>query len=81
MALQSDAKLAVEVFQCQRLIKGYSDTHERAHSKFGTVMDALQELVGRPDASQWLARLREAALEDEQGMALQSALASMNSNP
>ena len=34
--------LAVEVAQCQRLVKGYSDTHERGLRNFETVMAAVR---------------------------------------
>lgn len=33
-----DYALAVEILNCRRLIKGYSDTHLRAHSKFDRVL-------------------------------------------
>lgn len=73
-AMQTDPELAAEIFQCQRLIKGYSDTHERGQSKFATIMDAMNALSGRPDASDWVGRLRKAALADEEGVALETAL-------
>ncbi len=79
-AAQTDPGLAAEILQCQRLIKGYSDTHERGHSRFAKVIGALSDLSGRPDASAWLGRLRQAALADENGAALDSALAEVRSN-
>lgn len=75
-ALKTDTQLAVEILKCQRLIKGYSDTHERSHSKFAKVMSAITDFVGKPDASDRVEQLREAALADEEGIALQAALAS-----
>lgn len=78
-AAQTDSDLATEIFQCQRLIKGYSDTHERGHSKFATVMEALNGIEGRPDASDWVGRLRQAALADEGGVALDGALSTVKS--
>ena len=66
--------LAVEVMRCRRLIKGYSDTHERGQSKFDRVLSALPLLEPREDGAQWLRRLREAALLDEEGKALDGAL-------
>lgn len=74
-AAPMDAKLAAEIFQCQRLIKGYSDTHERGHSKFVKIMDSLSVISGQPDAPESIARLRQAALEDEDGVALDAAIA------
>jgi len=67
-------ELAVEVLRCRRLIKGYSDTHRRGLSKFDRVVSALPLLEGRPDGADWLRRLREAALADEDGMQLDGAL-------
>ncbi len=75
----TDVGLAVEILTCQRLIKGYSDTHARGHSKFGKVMAALDILNGREDAADWIRRLREAALMDEKGDALDGALATVRS--
>ncbi|MFD2249976.1 indolepyruvate ferredoxin oxidoreductase beta subunit [Pseudochelatococcus lubricantis] len=66
--------LAVEVLNCRRLIKGYSDTHARGHSKFDRVLSALPALTAREDGAAWLRRLRQAALLDEEGVALDGAL-------
>src|SRR5262249_33969078 len=52
-----DYDLAVEILNCRRLIKGYSDTHVRAQSKFDRVLSALPMLRGRADAADWLRRL------------------------
>ncbi|MBN8244999.1 indolepyruvate oxidoreductase subunit beta family protein [Nitratireductor aquimarinus] len=69
-----DYGLAVEILNCRRLIKGYSDTHVRGHSKFDRVLSGLTLLEGREDAADWLRRLREAALKDEKGEMLDGAL-------
>jgi indolepyruvate ferredoxin oxidoreductase beta subunit len=69
-----DYDLAVEILNTRRLIKGYSDTHVRGHSKFDKVLSALPLLQGREDAADWVRRLREAALRDEKGEALDGAL-------
>ncbi|AZO26191.1 indolepyruvate oxidoreductase subunit beta family protein [Mesorhizobium sp. M1B.F.Ca.ET.045.04.1.1] len=66
--------LGVEILNCRRLIKGYSDTHARAQSKFDRVLSALAMLEGRDDAADWIRRLREAALKDEKGDMLDGAL-------
>ena len=76
---QADYGVAVEVIRCRRLIKGYSDTHARGLSKFDRVLSALPLLEGREDAADWLRRLREAALRDEQGKALDEALRTVRS--
>ncbi|MBZ9754839.1 indolepyruvate oxidoreductase subunit beta family protein [Mesorhizobium sp. ESP6-5] len=70
----ADYALAVEILNCRRLIKGYSDTHVRAQSKFDRVLSALDLLEGRDDAADWIRRLREAALKDEKGDMLDGAL-------
>lgn len=71
--------MAVEVLACQRLIKGYSDTHQRGHSKFARVMEMVDPLSGRPDGAEWLGRLRAAALQDEDGEALDGAIQTIRS--
>ncbi len=71
--------LAVEAIRCRRLIKGYSDTHARGQSKFDRVMAVVPLLAPRDDAADWLRRLREAALQDEEGRALDGALATVRS--
>jgi indolepyruvate ferredoxin oxidoreductase, beta subunit len=66
--------LSVEVVRCRRLIKGYSDTHARGLSRFDRVLSAVPVLEMRDDGADWLRRLREAALKDESGAALEGAL-------
>jgi indolepyruvate ferredoxin oxidoreductase, beta subunit len=66
--------LAVEIIAARRLIKGYSDTHARGSTKFDRVISAVPLLSGRSDGADWLRRLREAALMDEGGIALDGAL-------
>ena len=77
--VDKDYQLAVELLRCRRLIKGYSDTHARGQNKFDRVCGAATLLVGRKDAADWIRRLREAALEDEAGEALDGALRTVNS--
>ncbi len=66
--------VAVEVLNAHRLVKGYSDTHARGESKFERVMGAVPLLAQRPDGADWMRRLRDAALLDENGIALDGAL-------
>jgi indolepyruvate ferredoxin oxidoreductase beta subunit len=66
--------LAVEIVSARRLIKGYSDTHARGLSKFDRVVGAAPLLAGRADGADWMRRLRDAALLDEGGIALDGAL-------
>jgi indolepyruvate ferredoxin oxidoreductase beta subunit len=58
----------------RRLVKGYSDTHARGLSKFERVVGAAPLLAERADGADWMRRLRDAALLDEGGIALDGAL-------
>ena len=71
---QHDYALACEMLRCQRLIKGYSDTHARGHSKYSKVMRAVDMLVGRKDAADWVRRMRDAALSKEGMTALDGTI-------
>ncbi|HMK69371.1 MAG TPA: indolepyruvate oxidoreductase subunit beta family protein [Xanthobacteraceae bacterium] len=66
--------LAVEIVNTRRLVKGYSDTHARGQSKFDRVIGAVPLLAPRADGAEWMRRLRDAALLDENGIALDGAL-------
>ncbi|RQH02783.1 indolepyruvate oxidoreductase subunit beta family protein [Paraburkholderia dinghuensis] len=66
-------ELAVEVAQCQRLVKGYSDTHARGLKNYQTVMAAVVK-AGARLAPATLRELRDAALADEHGHKLRAAL-------
>lgn len=72
--LPDNYALATEVLACRRLVKGYSDTHSRGVAKFDRVLSALPALRARDDGAAWLRRLRQAALLDEGGIALDGAL-------
>ena len=66
--------LAIEIINARRLVKGYSDTHARGESKFDRVIAAVPLLAPRADGAEWMRRLRDAALMDEKGIALDGAL-------
>ncbi|AEG92478.1 conserved hypothetical protein [Ramlibacter tataouinensis TTB310] len=66
-------QLALEVAQCQRLVKGYSDTHARGLRNYETVMEAVQR-GGARLAPATVRELRDAALADEHGHKLRQAL-------
>lgn len=74
-----DYALGVEIIRCRRLIKGYSDTHNRGLSKFDRVIEGAALVAGREDGADWVRRLREAALQDEKGKALDGALQTVRS--
>lgn len=78
-ALDHDYALGVELIKNRRLIKGYSDTHARGLTKFDSVMNAAALLKDRKDAAEWMARLREAALQDPEGKALEGAIQTVRS--
>ncbi len=67
--------LAVEIARCQRLSKGYGDTHARGMSNFDSIMETLPALRTHDDAAAAVCRLSEAALADEDGAAPSAALA------
>ena len=73
-ALPRDRALAVELLRCRRLVKGYSDTHARGSSRFDQLLAAAGQLLGQPQAGAALGSLREAALRDAEGQALQARL-------
>ena len=70
----TDYDLAVEIAECQRLVKGYGETHERGTASFKRIMDTLDDLRNQPHAATRVRELREAALADEQGEALGATL-------
>lgn len=77
--LEEDYALSVELLKNRRLIKGYSDTHTRGLGKFDKLMRSGQLLKGRSDAAEWMARLRDAALQDPEGKALDGAIETVKS--
>jgi indolepyruvate ferredoxin oxidoreductase beta subunit len=78
-AVPKDYRFAVELLETRRLVKGYSDTHARGQSKFDKVMATAAKLEGRSDAADWVRRLREAALQDEDGIALRGTMKTIES--
>lgn len=81
-AAARDTQLALEIADCARLIKGYSDTHRRGMASFLSIMDALVDnpatLDVREQASA-VARARDAALADPEGKALSTSLGTSQS--
>ncbi len=69
--------LAVEIAMTRTLVKGYSDTHERGRRNYETIMALLPRIEAMPDPAATLAGLRKAALSDDTGKALQTAIAQM----
>jgi indolepyruvate ferredoxin oxidoreductase beta subunit len=77
-ALPGDYALAVELLRCRRLVKGYSDTHARGSGRFDRLLRAATVLAGREGAGPSLAALREAAMRDAEGQALDQALLALH---
>jgi indolepyruvate ferredoxin oxidoreductase beta subunit len=65
---------SVELAECQRLVKGYSDTHERGLKNYQAVLTAVERMTGRPGLADTIRQLRMAALADDQGTRLQAML-------
>jgi indolepyruvate ferredoxin oxidoreductase beta subunit len=62
--------LAVELAECQTLVKGYGDTHERGWRNFSILLGQVAALQHHPEGAAVFARLQQAALADEEGTAL-----------
>jgi len=73
-AAARNPQLAIEVAQCQRLVKGYGDTYEHGLRNFEILMTAVAR-AGAHVAPATVRELREAALADEHGNKLKAALA------
>ncbi|MEF9387433.1 indolepyruvate oxidoreductase subunit beta family protein [Ralstonia solanacearum species complex bacterium KE056] len=65
--------LALEAAQCQRLVKGYGDTHARGLKNYETLMTVVDRHAGTLPP-QTLRELRDAALADEHGHQLRACL-------
>jgi indolepyruvate ferredoxin oxidoreductase beta subunit len=74
---RSDYALAFEVARLRSLVKGYGETHERGRIKFDKIVAALPRLRAGGDAAGKVAALIKAALADEDGRALDRAIAEM----
>ena len=74
---RSDRAAALELVLNQRLIKGYGDTFARGLRNFEAILSSYPKIQARRDCAAILRRLRNAALEDEEGQALSAALAAI----
>jgi indolepyruvate ferredoxin oxidoreductase beta subunit len=72
-----DYDLACEIVECQRVLKGYGATHEHGQESFALLLAQADALIGRADAAATLVRLRDAALADEDGGALRTAIGAL----
>jgi indolepyruvate ferredoxin oxidoreductase, beta subunit len=69
--------LAFELAECQTLVKGYGDTHERGWASFSRISTLAPTLIDDPQGAPSLRGLREAALADDSGSQLERAIASL----
>jgi indolepyruvate ferredoxin oxidoreductase beta subunit len=67
-------ELAIAIAECQRLVKGYGDTHVRSNACFDAVFASLPQLRSAANPAQALRRLQRAASADESGKQLRAAL-------
>jgi indolepyruvate ferredoxin oxidoreductase, beta subunit len=68
-------EMAVELAECQTLVKGYGDTHERGWSSFSQISALAARFLSDPQGASRLRALREAALADDSGVQLEHAIA------
>jgi len=66
--------LAAEIALTRTLVKGYSDTHERGRRNYELLIGLLPRIAETADPAATLARLRKAALADDNGSTLDSAI-------
>lgn len=74
----SQYALAVEIAECQRLVKGYGDTHARGMRNFKLIEGLLPQLAAKEEGVSRIRQLREAALKDEEGAQLAALLRDWN---
>jgi indolepyruvate ferredoxin oxidoreductase beta subunit len=76
-AAKDDPTIALELVQCQRLIKGYSETFDRGLRNFAAVTALHGRMRGKPGAAEAIRQAREAALKDENGAELERVLSQL----
>ena len=74
---RADYPLALQVARMRSLVKGYGDTHERGRAKFDKLSALLPHLRRRSNPGALLESLIKAALADEGGQALDTAIADL----
>jgi indolepyruvate ferredoxin oxidoreductase beta subunit len=72
---RADYPLALQIARMRSLVKGYGDTHERGQAKFDKLVVLVPRLLGRSNSGATLEGLIKAALADEDGQALDKAIA------
>jgi indolepyruvate ferredoxin oxidoreductase beta subunit len=79
--IAEDYALAVELVRCQRIIKGYGETHARGLRSFESIMNFVDGLQPGTGAADLVRRLHEAALADDEGKALRALLTELKQKP
>jgi indolepyruvate ferredoxin oxidoreductase beta subunit len=79
-AASADHDLACELAELPTLLKGYGETHERGLQNFERILGVLAAVKAASRPATALKRLREAALSDEEGAALASAISALAPN-
>jgi len=74
---RADYPLAVQIARMRSLVKGYGETHERGQAKFDKLVAVVPRLLGRSNSGATLEALIKAALADEDGQALDKAIAEL----
>jgi indolepyruvate ferredoxin oxidoreductase, beta subunit len=69
--------LALELAECQTLVKGYGETHERGWTSFSRISALAPTLIDDPRGASCLRGLREAALADDSGTQFERAISSL----
>ncbi len=69
-----DYAAACEIARLQRLLKGYGETYERGLRNYHRIVAALDRVMVSASSATLLARLKDCALADENGSALDAAL-------
>jgi indolepyruvate ferredoxin oxidoreductase beta subunit len=72
-----DYALALEIARMRSLVKGYGETLERGRAKFDKLAAVVPRLRERDDPGKLLRDLIKAALADEEGRALDKAIAEL----
>jgi indolepyruvate ferredoxin oxidoreductase beta subunit len=70
-----DPALAIEIIECQQILKGYGSTYANGGANFELLMTTARELPVGGDSAERLRQLRTAALADENGATLRAELA------
>jgi indolepyruvate ferredoxin oxidoreductase beta subunit len=76
-AATRSTRLAIEIAECARLLKGYGETHRRGKANFLAILDALVENPAVSDPAEQakaIRRARDSALADPEGKTLGGSL-------